>query len=133
MSVPSRFGVLRFIGNLLKVVAWIWLVLSVIGAIGMAIAGSSLLSMADGMMGINANWIPATGGVIGGIAILFIGLIYFLFFYGIGEGIQMLLAVEENTRLTAALLLRMHQESQLPEEDAYAPGGFTSEPFEPSA
>ncbi len=132
MSVPNRFGVLRFIGNLLKVVAWIWLVLSVIGAIGMAIAGSALIPLMSGAMGANANWIPATGGVIGGIAMLFIGLIYFLFFYAIGEGIQMMLAVEENTRLTAALLLRMHQESQLPEEETYAPGGFTSEPFEPS-
>jgi len=132
MSVPNRFSVLRFIGNLLKVVAWIWLVLSVISAIGVAIAGSSLIPLLSGALGSTASWIPATGGVIGGIALLFIGLIYFLFFYAIGEGIQMMLAVEENTRLTAALLLRMHQESQLPEEETYAPGGFASEPFEPS-
>ena len=130
MSVPNRFGVLRFIGNLLKVVAWILLALSIIGAIGMAIAGNTLIPLVSSSAGLD-DMLTASGGVIGGIVLLFIGLIYFLFFYAIGEGIQMLLATEENTRLTAALLLRMHQDSQPPEEDPYAPGGFASEPFEP--
>ena len=42
MSVPKRFALLRFFGSLLKVLAWIFLVLSIVGAVGMAIAGSSL-------------------------------------------------------------------------------------------
>jgi len=130
MSVPNRFGVLRFIGNLLKVVAWILLALSIIGAIGMTIAGSTLIPLMSSSLGIN-DMLMASGGVIGGIVLLFMGLVDFLIFYAIGEGIQMLLATEENTRLTAALLLRMHQDSQPPEEDPYAPGGFASEPFEP--
>ena len=130
MSVPNRFGVLRFIGNLLKVVAWILLALSVIGAISMAIAGSTLIPLVSDSLGADAI-LTANSGVIGGIALLFLGLIYFLIFYAIGEGIQMQLAIEENTRLTAALLLRMHQDSQPVEEDPYAPGGFASEPFEP--
>jgi len=130
MSVPNRFGVLRFIGNLLKVVAWILLALSIVGAIGMAIAGSNLIPLLSGALDVNSMF-AVNSGVIGGILLLFMGLVDFLIFYAIGEGIQMLLATEENTRLTAALLLRMHQDSQPVEEDPYAPGGFASEPFEP--
>ena len=41
MTVPKRFGVLRFFGTLMKVIAWIILVLSVLLAIFAVIAGSS--------------------------------------------------------------------------------------------
>jgi hypothetical protein len=56
------------------------------------------------------------------------GVIYFVIFYAFAEGISMQLAMEENTRLTAALLLRMHQESQ---PDTRATGAYTSYPSEP--
>ena len=36
MTVPKRFGVLRFIGALLKVLAWIILIVSVLGGVGAA-------------------------------------------------------------------------------------------------
>ena len=41
MTVPKRFGVLRFFGMLMKVIAWIMLALSVLAAIGAVIAGNS--------------------------------------------------------------------------------------------
>jgi len=69
------------------------------------------------------------GGIVAGIAILLFGLIYFLALYATGESVHMQLAVEENTRLTAALLLRMHQESQQETRPSYA-SGFSNEPFE---
>ena len=48
-----------------------------------------------------------------------------------GQMIHMQLAVEENTRLTAALLLRMHQDSRIEEEHAaYGDSGFVSETSE---
>ena len=133
MTVPKRFGVLRFFGTLLKVIAWIILVLSVLSAIGAALAGGTLVGFIPG-----ANDSPAlasalqTGsGILVGLAVLILGLLYFLILYVTGESLHLNLAVEENTRLTAALLLRMHQEGQ---GDAAAPygagGGFVNEPYD---
>ena len=50
----------------------------------------------------------------------------------VGESLHLSLAMEENTRLTAALLLRMHQESQPAEPASYGQtgSGFVNEPFE---
>lgn len=132
MAVPKRFGVLRFIGNLLKVVAWVVLVLAVIGAIAVAVAGTTLVPLFSGALPGTEQILASGGGIVAGLVMLFLGLIYFLLFYGLGEGIQMQLAMEENTRLTAALLLRMHQESQPKEEETYLTGGFLTEPFEPT-
>ena len=41
MTVPKRFGIIRFFGTLLKVIAWIALVFSVLGAIGAVVFGST--------------------------------------------------------------------------------------------
>jgi hypothetical protein len=134
MTVPKRFGVLRFFGTLLKVIAWILLVVSILAAIGVALAGGPLMESLAPTLGDQAGLAAAIGtggGILGGIFILLGGLIYFLVLYVAGENIHLTLAVEENTRLTAALLLRMHQEGQ---GDAGAPygagGGFVSEPYD---
>lgn len=39
MSVPQRFGILRLIGTLLKVLAWLALILSILLALGLGLAG----------------------------------------------------------------------------------------------
>ena len=131
MTVPKRFGVLRFFGTLLKVIAWIVLVLSILSAIGVAVAGGSLVDVLGPALGDNAAAIGAGGGILAGLFILIIGLIYFLILYVTGENLHLQLAVEENTRLTAALLLRMHQEGQGEPAAPYgAGGGFVSEPYE---
>lgn len=132
MTVPKRFGVLRFFGSLLKVLAWIILVLSILAAIGVAIAGT----MASGMIGellgpvAGADMMTAGGGIISGIIVLIGGLFYFLALYVAGESLHLQLAVEENTRLTAALLLRMHQDGQVDTGAPYAAGGGFNEPYE---
>lgn len=130
MTVPRRFGVLRFIGTLLKVIAWIVLILAILGAIGIGLGGSQvgpLLTRANpALSGLFAT--PA-GGIVAGVVGLLLGLIYFLILYASGERIHMYLAIEENTRLTAALLLRMHQDSQQETRPTYA-SGFANEPFE---
>ena len=59
------------------------------------------------------------------------GIVNFLVLYFFGEMIHMGLAVEENTRLTAALLLRMHQESRVSDEQAaYVESGFVADSYE---
>lgn len=133
MTVPKRFGVLRFFGSLLKVLAWIVLILSIIGAIGMAIAGTMGSAMMAELLGTvpGGDTMAVGGGILAGIFFLIAGLFYFLALYVAGESLHMQLAVEENTRLTAALLLRMHQDGQADVDPAgpYATGGF-NEPYE---
>lgn len=136
MSVPKRFGVLRVLGTLLKVIAWIVLIVSILGAIGLG-----LTSMSGDMLtsALSTTVPPETlaafagaGGILIGIAFLIGGIIYFLLLYAAGESLHLQLALEENTRLTAALLLRMHQESHQPDaRSTYSGGsGFASDPFE---
>jgi hypothetical protein len=135
MSVPKRFGVLRLVGTLLKVIAWIFLILSILGAIGLGLVGSNLQIPANTTLPIDSATLTAlgpVGGILAGIGLLIFGLIYFLLLYASGESLHLQLAVEENTRLTAALLLRMHQDTQ--QEPAprggYSSPGFASDPFE---
>ncbi len=131
MTVPRRFGIIRFVGNLLKVLAWIFLILSILGAVGMIVAWPTLSTqlLAQMLPGLRANIEPtlqSIGGIVLAVPLLIISLIYFFAFYVAGENMILRLAVEENTRLTAALLLRMHQDTQ-PEPQGrpgYSGGGY---------
>lgn len=139
MTVPKRFGMLRFISGLLKVLAWIELVLAII--LGIFVALSSMMNLGQ-TLGADPSQLPILGGIlnfflsvgggiIAGIIAALAGAVYFLFLYGMGELIALYLATEENTRLTAALLLRMHQESQPePRANAAYASTYASEPFE---
>ena len=130
-SVPRRFAILRFFGSLLKVIAWIFLVLSIVAAIGAALGGTVLAPFLDQWLPQGAAMITAGGGIMAAIVALIFGLFYFILFYALGENVQVTLAVEENTRLTAALLLRMHQDSQEEQTPAaYTASAFASEPFD---
>jgi hypothetical protein len=132
MTVPKRFGVLRFIGALLKVLAWIILIICVLGGVGAAVMGDAIAPLVAGNPVVASLMGTPVGRISGGVGLLLVGIVDFFILYAAGERLHLQLAVEENTRLTAALLLRMHQESQ---QDArttsssYA-SGFSSEPFE---
>lgn len=130
MTVPKRFDILRFFSSLLKVLAWISLVVSILSAIGIALAGAQmgpfLQTMGEQFAPI-ASSLAGAGGVVLAVFVLLGGLLYFVLLYALGEMISMQLAVEENTRLTAALLLKMHQDNQVDTRTTY-PGAFTNEP-----
>ncbi|MEM7127465.1 MAG: hypothetical protein AAF702_14130 [Chloroflexota bacterium] len=122
MAVPKRFGILRLVGNALKVIAWLILVVSVLFAIVAGIAAPAFVTVIEPLMGTVPDFDPtllADNGLAIGIITLIAGLIYFLILYAAGESILLRVAVEENTRLTAALLLRMHQDSQMDAEPDY--------------
>jgi hypothetical protein len=135
MTVPKRFGVYRLAGWLFKIIAWIILVVSVLSAIffGIAAGGAGLQLLGDvfppdspvGLLLSNT-----AGGVVAGLVVLLVGVLYFLLLYATGESFHLQLALEENTRLTAALLLRMHQDSQQEARGNYSAPGFESERFE---
>lgn len=137
MTVPKRFGVLRFLAAVLKVVAWIILILGILGGVVVALSSFSNLLQTPSvvtvpLLGPTLNLLGAgAGGIILGVIAALSSLVAFVFWYALAEYIFMYLAVEENTRLTAALLLRMHQESQ-PDartSSGYG-GGYPTEPFE---
>jgi drug/metabolite transporter (DMT)-like permease len=136
MTVPKRFGVLRFIAALFKVLAWIVLILAVLGGIAVALSSFGTFMQTPSMVDIPIIgpllnvFGSGAGALLTGIGAALGGLLLFVVYFAIGESISMQLAVEENTRLTAALLLRMHQESQPDPRTAggYAP--YASEPFE---
>ncbi len=117
MMVPKRFGMLRVIGVMLKVLAWLSLVMGVVGAVAGLLAGGALTDL----LSTSGLASPLGGGeaIILALGGLLTGLISFLALYAAGEGIFLQLAVEENTRITAALLMKMDQEAG-PEPTTYA-------------
>ena len=113
MTVPQRFGVLRLLGALLKTVAWIVLVGSIGVALLLGLAGPVMRQrMAD--VGVEPALMiqGGPGGLIAGASVMLIGVVMFLAFFAAGESIFLQLAIEENTRMTAALLLRMEEQRE---------------------
>jgi hypothetical protein len=133
MTVPKRFGVLRLLGWILKIIAWIVLVVSILVAVVAGVfASGSNLQIINGLLPADSPLAPLlatpAGGIAAGIGALLVGILFFLLIYAWGESFHLQLALEENTRLTAALLLRMHQESQ--QDNRYSGSGFENERFE---
>ncbi len=100
----NRFRVLRIVATIIKILAWIVLVLGVLGGCASIVLG--LMGGAGTPRGGGAE-LAVLGGLFGafsGIAIIIFALLEFLFLYAFGELIYLLLALEENTRLTAERL-----------------------------
>lgn len=116
--MKKRFGILRLIGSIYKILGIIVAVITLLGAI--AVCATSVLGGAAleqfmgnvqqygdvlqpgrgpwGMMG------GMAGGLIGGVGIILSGLATAIGLYAAGELIYLLLSLEENTRVTARLL-----------------------------
>jgi len=102
----KRFRILRIVATIWKVLAWIVLVASVLGACGSLAIGlmaSGTSARGSDAFGLGTIAGPLGGLVTAGIAIFF-GVLYFVFLYAGAEGIDVLLALEENTRATAERL-----------------------------
>jgi len=105
--MEKKFKVLRFIGTIWKILAWIVLIVGILSSIGvllMSILGGGLLSQLGQEYGQmpDASWFFGTvGGVVAFIVSLIVTIIYFLMLYAVGELIYLLLAIEENTRLAS--------------------------------
>jgi len=117
----KRFRALRVIGTIFKVLAWIVLVLGLLGAAGVLIfsalggmqLGDALGQREGALQGLAAGGLSGLGGA---IMILLFTLLYFLTLYATGEAIYLALAVEENTREAALLLREMRQRPAAPAE-----------------
>ncbi|HID89663.1 MAG TPA: hypothetical protein EYP52_08150 [Anaerolineae bacterium] len=107
--MEKRFRVLRIIGTLYKVLAWIALVGGILAAFGVL-----LVSLIGGVSMPRGAGFPRFGGALAGVGgflvSLLMAVIYFIAFYGIGELIYLFIAIEENTR-EMALWVRSQQAS----------------------
>lgn len=89
--MEKRFHALRTISIILKVLAWIVAIFTVIGFI-FALAGVNLFP---------GPYSPGVGFIFG-VAVLIYGAIIFISIYALAEIILVLIAIEENTRRSKA-------------------------------
>lgn len=124
VTVPQRFGILRLIGTLFKVAAWIVLAGSILLALAAGLAGPIARQfIGDAGVQVELLSLGSAGGLIVGVFLMIVGVILFLILYAAGENIFLQLAIEENTRMTAALMLRAAEEnSPLAPASAPPPG-----------
>lgn len=87
MDVPQKYGLLRAIAFILKLIAWIILIVAIIGGFML------MINLGSGP----GTWI--------GLSVMAIGAIAFLEFYGLGSVLTVLVDIERDTR-AAALQLR---------------------------
>jgi hypothetical protein len=104
--MEKHFKVLRIVGTVYKVVGIIIAVVTLLSALGFC--GMSVLG-------------GVVGGVLFSLVIILGGGIYAVTIYALGEAVYLLIALEENTRRTAALLLHSeheHHEALVPPPQA---------------
>ncbi len=105
--MERKFKVLRIIGSIYKILGIIAAAVTVLMALGVCLSsvlGGAMMTQFERQMGMGGLLGGALGGVVIGGFVLLGGAVYTLMLYGIGEGIFLLLALEENTRTTAALM-----------------------------
>jgi len=102
-SIPRKFGTFRFVGTFFKVMGVIIVVITIIGAIFLAIAlpiGGSLLGnlvqTAESPERLYSYGILS--GVLTAFMVLLVGGLWGALTFGIGEMFYILIAIEENTR-----------------------------------
>ncbi len=95
-QVPSRYGALRTIAGVFKVLAWLTAAVCVIGVI-MSIAAAG--KMANSGYGSGAGGL----GIVGVLVYLIAGAVGFVSFYATAESIIVIVDIEENTRATRSL------------------------------
>ena len=133
--MEKRYGVLRFIASLWKILAWITLVLGVLGAFG-ALAGSIFGGMDSQVwrqMGMSPLVSGTVVGIVGFLGVLITTVLQFVAFYAAGEVLSLFIDIEDNTR-TVALSLRSLSLPARPVESVPAPtyGQATPPPLPPS-
>ncbi len=107
--MQRKFVALRVVASIFKVLAWIILVIGVLGGCLTLAAGAmpGLLG-AGGPGGTNVSSTVGAfgiiGGLIGALAIILVTLLYFLFVFAFGDLVHLMISLEENTRLTAERL-----------------------------
>ena len=114
--MERKYAALRFVGTVYKIVGIIVAVLTVLAVLGaclFSVLGTAALGGIGRELGRTPGFGPFLGSTVGGLVGAFFGILYggglALTLYAMGEGVYLLLALEENTRLTARLLQSQHE------------------------
>jgi hypothetical protein len=94
MNVPHKYGVVRAIAFVLKILAWLVLLAGIVTAIVAATAISNVPGPAAGLL-----QIVRSAGLIAGPLV---GIVWFVQLFAFGSILSLLIDIEENTRLLAA-------------------------------
>jgi len=109
--MKKRFGVLRVLSSILKILGIVTAALAVLGGLI-----AFVMSFAGGDM-FQAMGIDSTGGVLAGLMgafiIVVVGALYAVILYGYGELLMLLISMEENTFKTVKLLEDVTSEEKL--------------------
>lgn len=109
--MEKRYKALRIIGTIYKVlgiIAGVITILVAIGLCGTSVLGGAAIDNLGRQFGGDIGVGGLFGGIFGGLLLSLAAIIYggfiTLTLYAAGEGVYLLLALEENTRTTAMLL-----------------------------
>lgn len=108
--MKKRFGVLRVLASILKILGIVTAALAVLGGLI-----AFVMSFAGGDM-FRALGVDSTGGVLAGLMgafiIVVVGALYSVILYGYGELLMLLISMEENTFKTVKLLEEVTSEEK---------------------
>jgi hypothetical protein len=108
--MEKKFTALRVIGTIFKILAWILLLLGILGAILALVAGFTVGGR-DDLLGLGLGLGGPVAAIAAFIATLIVSIFYFLSLYSLGEAIYLGLAIEENTRRTAYIVQQQYMQS----------------------
>jgi hypothetical protein len=121
--MEKRYRALRIISTFYKIAGALVLAFAFLAAVGLCLVGVLGGTLVEGLRsdfsnlgGVNS----AVGGIIAGLGLLIGGALSGLTLFATGEGISLLIAMEENTRATA-MHLAAHQRAPAPVVTPVAP------------
>lgn len=124
-----RYGALRFVAFALQVLAWVSMILGLLSALGILLAGAfNLIDLPLPGQSAGAPTASLIVGVVGAIASLLVATIQFVGFLAASQMIYVLMDMEQNTRVTADALQRLLALQFAPPADAIA-ATDTATPF----
>ncbi len=95
MNVPRKYGLLRFIAFILKLLAWIVLL---VGIGGMVLA---LIGLGSGLTNNQPGWLQMLPWV-GALGLPLLAVIWFVQLFAFGSILSLLIDIEENSRRLTA-------------------------------
>jgi hypothetical protein len=110
-KMVKKYRALRIVGMVYKVIGTIILVVTILAAAGSCLSGilggalfSGIANQVQSNLQSAGSGGMAVGGILIGFVILLWGIIVGVTAFAAGEGIYLLIDLEENTRITASLL-----------------------------
>ncbi|MHB1318362.1 MAG: hypothetical protein ACYCYF_07085 [Anaerolineae bacterium] len=100
-----KYGALRFIASLYRILAWALLVAGLAGglaAIIIAIIGGRVQTPLTGQLGLGTSSLPAA--IVLALIVVVSALVCFALLSAVADAVHLALAIEENTRMTVDLL-----------------------------